>query len=92
MSNPDRAHDEKLEDAFDSVIKKLGNLQRDLDAEEQAAFMVLIKSAQAHAGAVQARDEGDPAKIEFMKPIQVHVTKAMKERMVNLPSEFSHGE
>jgi hypothetical protein len=89
MSEENAGSAEKLESAFESVIAKLDGLQRDLDADEHAAFMELMKAARAHAGSVQARDEGEPEKIDFMKPVQVHATSTMKERMANLPSEFS---
>jgi hypothetical protein len=50
--------------------------------------MELIDSAKEHADYVQARDEGDIRKILYAKPIQVHGTIAMKEKMRNLPDLF----
>lgn len=78
----------EVEAAFDRVIEKLRDLNAKLPADERIAFMELIDSAKEHADYVQARDEGDIRKILYAKPIQVHGTIAMKEKMRNLPDLF----
>lgn len=72
---------DRLEVAFDTMVDKLKELHRSLDPEEQAAFMELLESAKAHTDSIQARNEGGP----YDKPIQVHATYAMKEKMKKIP-------
>jgi hypothetical protein len=76
---------EKLEIALDSMVDKLKDFHDGLDHEEQAALLELLESAKVHTDSIQARDEGDLAKIVYDKPIQVHATYAMKEKMKSLP-------
>lgn len=76
---------EKLEIALDSMVDKLKDFHDNLDSEEQAALMELLESAKTHTDSIQARDEGELAKIVYDKPIQVHATYAMKEKMKSLP-------
>lgn len=78
----------ELEKAFDSLVKKLKDFHKDLPPEEKEALMELLKAAKTHTDYVQARDEGDVSKILYMKPIQVHSTRIMKQKMKNLPDEF----
>jgi hypothetical protein len=76
---------EELEGALDSMVEKLRAFNHALPPDEQAALQELLESARAHTDSVQARDEGDLAKILYDKPIQVHATYAMKEKMKQLP-------
>lgn len=76
---------EKLEIALDSMVEKLKDFHDGLASDEQAALMELLESAKTHTDSIQARDEGELAKIVYDKPIQVHATYAMKEKMKSLP-------
>lgn len=82
---------DQLEKAFDSVVAKLHKFQGSLGDDEHIAFMEIMKAARTHAASVQARDEGDPMKIDYMKPVQVHSTSAMKDKMKRLAAQFTRG-
>jgi hypothetical protein len=76
---------EQLEGALDSMVDKLRAFNSSLQRDEQDALRELLEAARAHSDEVQARDEGDLAKLVYDKPIQVHATYAMKEKMKQLP-------
>ncbi len=78
----------QLEAAFNKVVLKLKNFSKDLSADEKGAFIELLEAARAHTDFVQARDEGDADKLLYMKPVQVHATWAMKQKMKQLPDEL----
>ncbi|MGH3905399.1 MAG: hypothetical protein ACRDTE_14600 [Pseudonocardiaceae bacterium] len=75
----------RLEVALDSMVDKLKDFHAGLDADERAALMELLESAATHTDSIQARDEGELAKLVYDKPIQVHATYSMKEKMRTLP-------
>lgn len=76
---------DRLEVALDTMVDKLKSFHDGLDADEQAALMELLESAATHTDSIQARDEGELAKLVYDKPIQVHATYSMKEKMRTLP-------
>ena len=86
LLHPERISAEELDKAFDSVATKLQKLFATLEDDEKAAFTELINSVGDHTDTVQARDEGDINKILYCKPIQVHATLAMKQKMQQLPN------
>jgi len=83
---------ERLELALDSMVDKLKSFHDTLDSEEQAALMELLESAKTHTDSIQARNEGELAKLVYDKPIQVHATYAMKEKMKRLPEIIRESE
>ena len=78
----------ELEAAFDALVAKLIDFGETLEEDERAALLELVDAAAAHTDYVQARDEGDIKKILYMKPVQVHATQVMKQRMKDLPARF----
>jgi TRAP-type C4-dicarboxylate transport system substrate-binding protein len=76
---------DQLEAALDSMVDKLRTFNASLQPDEQDALQELLEAARVHSDDIQARDEGDLAKLVYDKPIQVHATYAMKEKMKQLP-------
>ena len=72
-----------LEASLPSLTKKLKELQKGLNEEEQAVFSSIINSAALHLEATKAIDS--TAEIRYAKPISAVASVGVRKTLLRLP-------
>ena len=72
-----------LEASLPTLTRKLEELKKGLNPDEQAVFSSIVNSAALHLEAMQAI--GHTAQIAYAKPISAVATVGVRKQLINLP-------
>jgi hypothetical protein len=79
-----------LESALPTLTEKLRSLKGNLNEDEKAVFSSIVRSAAQHLETLQAVNTS--AEVKYAKPISAVATTAVRQRLLELPSELGLDE